>query len=92
MTTYGIILNDHTDPYITCRTTELLDWLVQCHWRWTNPSDTLTTVVLNPDCEWCEDELDGWYEVDEMLDFTEPALHDHCRGAYAEQQAAMHYV
>lgn len=89
---YGIILNDHTDPYITCGTVEQLEQLVLTHWRFSPRDSQLTTVMLDPPCDWCEDEMDGWYEIDENLDFIEPPLHDHCRKAYGDQQDAMHYV
>lgn len=92
---YGIILNDHTDPYITASSSDEIVSLLRHSIRMTTDAEAdyeFTMVMLDPECAWCEDLLPGWYEVDESLDFIEPPLHDHCRSAYADQQAASHYV
>lgn len=93
---YGIILNDHTDPYITTRDWDQLMGFLRHSLRLTEEAEadyTFTVVEGDPECVWCEDEVDGWWEIEaEPGDYTEPPLHDHCRSAYADQQAASHYV
>lgn len=93
---YGIILNDHADPYIVTRHWDQLMGLLRHSLRLTEEAAadyTFTVVEANPECAWCDDEVGGWWAIEaEPGDYTEPPLHDHCRKAYGEQQDAMHYV
>lgn len=82
-TLYGVLVDDHTDPYVTGY--DRLDmWALVLANRKTR---TARLVVEVHDCEYCGDGLPGgWVEVDENGDFIEPPMHDLCYGFYAEER------
>ena len=87
---YGIVIDDHTDPYIYA---DELGWmipLVQANQRTGHRARLVAEVS---ECEHCGRDLPGgWVEVDEYGDYLEPQVHDSCRPPYFDQARAGIYV
>lgn len=81
---YGIVIDDHTDPYVTGQNLDQIRHIAKANERLGHVARVVTEVR---DCEYCGDSLPGgWVEIDEYGDFVEQPMHDRCFACYAEER------
>lgn len=81
---YGIVIDDHTEPYVTGNSLEQIRHIAKANRR----IGHVAHIVIYCDvCEYCGDSLPGgWVKVDDNGDFDEYAMHDRCLDYFAEER------